>query len=88
MSGDGDRHFTLLQFVEHPGIDVLDHHDPAVRVISLGLPDDAFHPPDAFAPGVSGVLVVIDCELDHQEIHLFPAEDVGLEPEGPAGGTG
>ncbi len=85
MSGDGDRHFTLLQFVQHPGINVLDHHDPAVRVISLGLPDDAFHSPDAFAPGVSGILVVIDRELDHEEIDLSLTGDVWPEAAGPAG---
>ena len=65
MSGDGDGHFTPDQFGQHSGIYVMHHYDPTLRVIPLSLSDEAFHPPDAFAPGVPGVLVVIDRELDH-----------------------
>ena len=59
-----ERHFARAQLGEHSGIHKMRDHDVHIRLRRARLADDAFQSPNAIAPRVSRVLIIIHGKLD------------------------
>ena len=88
MGGHGQGSLSLFELLEHARIDEVGDDQVRLRALQAHLPDDSLHPANTCLLGMSGILVVIDRELDEEQIDGAMGKDVSLQAEGSRGRAG
>ena len=88
MGGHGQGSLSLFELLEHARIDEVGDDQVRLRALQAFFSDDSLHAADACLLGMSGILVVIDRELDEEQIDGTMGKDASLQTKGSRGRAG